>query len=65
MSDIQDPTPSSSPAEGADGAPSSRPAEYIADISFEEMNLSEPLRRAIAEAGYKNPRPCSRRPSAP
>jgi ATP-dependent RNA helicase DeaD len=53
MSDIQDPTPT----EGADGAPSSRPGEYIADISFEEMNLSEPLRRAIAEAGYTNPTP--------
>jgi ATP-dependent RNA helicase DeaD len=65
MSDIQDPTPASSPGEGADGAPSSRPGEYIADISFEEMNLSEPLRRAIAEAGYTNPTPVQSKAFAP
>ncbi len=54
MSDIpQDPNPSGTPQTEAP----SRPAEYVADISFEDMNLSEPLRRAIAERGYTNPTP--------
>ncbi|MDY7233014.1 DEAD/DEAH box helicase [Hyalangium rubrum] len=54
MSDIpQDPTASGTP----DTEASSRPAEYIADISFEDMNLSEPIRRAITERGYTHPTP--------
>jgi ATP-dependent RNA helicase DeaD len=55
MSDIsQDPGPSTGSSETA--APS-RPAEYVADIRFEDMNLSEPIRRAIAERGYTHPTP--------
>ncbi|RKH18081.1 DEAD/DEAH box helicase, partial [Corallococcus sp. CA047B] len=53
MSDIQEPTPG---APAPDEAPT-RPGEYIADISFEDMNLSEPLRRALADRGYTNPTP--------
>ena len=53
MSDIQDPT---TPGTTEPEAPT-RPAEYVADISFEDMNLSEPIRRAIAERGYTNPTP--------
>jgi ATP-dependent RNA helicase DeaD len=54
MSDIpQDPNPSDTP----EPETRSRPAEYVADISFEDMNLSEPIRRAIAERGYTNPTP--------
>ncbi|NVJ27730.1 hypothetical protein HUW62_41620, partial [Myxococcus sp. AM011] len=52
MSDIQEPTEPGTPA--TDEAPT-RPAEYIADIGFDEMNLSEPLRRALAERGYTHP----------
>ncbi|NOK39738.1 DEAD/DEAH box helicase, partial [Corallococcus exercitus] len=53
MSDIQEPTPGAPAPDEA----TTRPGEYIADISFEEMNLSEPLRRALAERGYTSPTP--------
>jgi len=54
MSDIpQDPATPGTPESEAP----SRPAEYVADISFEDMNLSEPIRRAITERGYTNPTP--------
>ncbi len=52
MSDIQDPEQPGTTAEA-----STRPAEYVADVSFEDLNLSEPLRRAIAERGYTHPTP--------
>ncbi|WPB79238.1 DEAD/DEAH box helicase [Archangium violaceum] len=52
MSDIQSPEQPETPAE----APS-RPAEYVADVSFDDLNLSEPLRRGIADRGYTNPTP--------
>ncbi|NMO23731.1 hypothetical protein HG543_54130, partial [Pyxidicoccus fallax] len=51
MSDNPETTPGS-PA--PDEAPT-RPAEYVADIGFEDMNLSEPLRLALAERGYTHP----------
>ncbi|MBJ6759474.1 DEAD/DEAH box helicase [Myxococcaceae bacterium JPH2] len=54
MSDNQEPPAPGSPA--TDEAPM-RPAEYVADISFDDMNLSEPLRRAVAERGYSHPTP--------
>ncbi|KFE62950.1 DEAD/DEAH box helicase [Hyalangium minutum] len=55
MSDTpQDPTPASGTPESQ--APT-RPAEYVADIRFEDMNLSEPIRKAITERGYTNPTP--------
>jgi len=62
MSDIQEPTEPGTPA--TDEAPT-RPAEYIADIGFDEMNLSEPLRRALAERGYTHPTPVQARAFRP
>jgi ATP-dependent RNA helicase DeaD len=61
MSDIQDPNPQGS----AETEAPTRPAEYVADVSFDEMNLSEPLRRAIAERGYTNPTPVQARAFRP
>jgi ATP-dependent RNA helicase DeaD len=52
MSDNQSPEQPETTAE----APS-RPAEYVADVSFDDLNLSEPLRRGIADRGYTNPTP--------
>ncbi|QRK13189.1 DEAD/DEAH box helicase [Archangium violaceum] len=52
MSDIQPPEQPETTAE----APS-RPAEYVADVSFDDLNLSEPLRRGVAERGYTHPTP--------
>ncbi|HYO58754.1 DEAD/DEAH box helicase, partial [Archangium sp.] len=52
MSDIQPPEQPETTAE----APS-RPAEYVADVSFDDLNLSEPLRRGITERGYTHPTP--------
>jgi ATP-dependent RNA helicase DeaD len=52
MSDIDTPEQPGNTAEA-----SSRPAEYVADVSFDDLNLSEPLRRGIAERGYTHPTP--------
>ena len=52
MSDIQSPEQPETTAEAL-----SRPAEYVADISFDDLNLSEPLRRGITDRGYTNPTP--------
>ncbi|QRN99477.1 DEAD/DEAH box helicase [Archangium violaceum] len=52
MSDIQPPEQPETTAE----APT-RPAEYVADVSFDDLNLSEPLRRGITERGYTHPTP--------
>ncbi len=52
MSDIQDPEQPGTTSE----APT-RPAEYVADVSFDDLNLSEPLRRGITERGYTHPTP--------
>jgi ATP-dependent RNA helicase DeaD len=38
-------------------APAQAPSDYVAESSFDEMGLSEPLRRAIAERGYTKPTP--------
>ncbi|QQR43159.1 DEAD/DEAH box helicase [Myxococcus xanthus] len=62
MSDIQEPNAPGSPA--PDEAPT-RPAEYIADIGFDDMNLSEPIRLALAERGYTNPTPVQARAFRP
>jgi ATP-dependent RNA helicase DeaD len=40
-----------------DGAPAPAPSDYVGDVSFDEMNLSEAVRRAIAEKGYTKPTP--------
>jgi ATP-dependent RNA helicase DeaD len=34
-----------------------RPQEYVSEISFDELNLSPELRKAIAERGYIHPTP--------
>src|SRR5512138_1244013 len=38
-------------------APSQAPSDYVSEASFDDLNLSEPLRRAIAERGYTKPTP--------
>jgi len=44
------------PAPVAD-APSDAPSDYIAESSFDDLGLSEPVRRAVAERGYTKPTP--------
>ena len=38
-------------------APAAAPSDYVAETSFDDLGLSEPLRRAIAERGYTKPTP--------
>ncbi len=38
-------------------APSQAPSDYVSEASFDDMGLSEPVRRAIAERGYEKPTP--------
>lgn len=38
-------------------APDSRPQEYVADASFDDLGLSPELKRAVLERGYTNPTP--------
>src|SRR5436190_20514452 len=38
-------------------APTERPQEYLADVSFDDLNLSDELLKAIAERGYTHPTP--------
>jgi ATP-dependent RNA helicase DeaD len=38
-------------------APSEAPSDYVSEASFDDLALSEPLRRAIAERGYAKPTP--------
>ncbi len=38
-------------------APSPAPSDYVSEGSFDELGLSEPIRRAIAEMGYAKPTP--------
>ncbi|MBM7114034.1 DEAD/DEAH box helicase [Archangium primigenium] len=52
MSDIETPEQPGTTAEA-----SSRPAEYVADVSFDDLNISELLRRGITERGYTHPTP--------
>ncbi|MFL5320775.1 MAG: DEAD/DEAH box helicase, partial [Myxococcaceae bacterium] len=40
------------PGEGAQ-----RPAEYVADVSFQDLKLSPEVLRALSERGYTNPTP--------
>jgi len=46
-------TPEAQPA--GDGA--AKTSDYVAQKSFDDLNLSEPVRRAIAERGYVSPTP--------
>jgi ATP-dependent RNA helicase DeaD len=38
-------------------APSQAPSDYISEASFDDLGLSEPIRRAVAERGYSKPTP--------
>ncbi|HVO21452.1 MAG TPA: DEAD/DEAH box helicase [Anaeromyxobacter sp.] len=38
-------------------APTAVPSDYIAETSFDDLGLSEPIRRAVAERGYVRPTP--------
>jgi ATP-dependent RNA helicase DeaD len=38
-------------------APTAAPSDYIAEASFDDLGLSEPIRRAVAERGYERPTP--------
>jgi ATP-dependent RNA helicase DeaD len=38
-------------------APSQAPSDYVSESSFDELGLSEPIRRAVAERGYTKPTP--------
>jgi ATP-dependent RNA helicase DeaD len=38
-------------------APVAAPSDYVAEGSFDDLGLSEPLRRAVAERGYARPTP--------
>jgi ATP-dependent RNA helicase DeaD len=38
-------------------APAAAPSDYVAEGSFEDLGLSEPLLRAVAERGYAHPTP--------
>src|SRR5512132_2166702 len=38
-------------------APVQAPSDYVSDASFDDLGLSEPVRRAIAERGYAKPTP--------
>ena len=46
-------------------APESRPLEYLADESFDDLGLSPELRKAIAERGYQHPTPVQARAYRP
>jgi ATP-dependent RNA helicase DeaD len=39
------------------GGPSEVRSDYVSESTFDEMGLSEPVRRAIAERGYERPTP--------
>src|SRR5439155_4622508 len=42
-----------------------RPQDYLADIGFDELNLSPEVRRALAERGYVHPTPVQAKAFAP
>ncbi len=39
------------------GAPAAAPSDYVSEASFDDFQLSEAVRRAIAERGYAKPTP--------
>ncbi|HZA51783.1 MAG TPA: DEAD/DEAH box helicase [Myxococcaceae bacterium] len=53
MSDI----PHSAGAGEPEPIPNSRPAEYVADIGFDDIPMSEELRRAVRERAWEHPTP--------
>jgi ATP-dependent RNA helicase DeaD len=46
-------------------APESRPQEYLAEESFDDLGLSPEVRRAIGERGYQHPTPVQARAFRP
>src|SRR5512146_1759158 len=38
-------------------APVQAPSDYVSEASFDDLGLSEPIRRAVAERGYTKPTP--------
>jgi ATP-dependent RNA helicase DeaD len=40
-----------------EGAPAGAPSDYVAETTFDDLHLTEPVRRAIAERGYQKPTP--------
>jgi ATP-dependent RNA helicase DeaD len=51
---------SSAPSDAApapETTPPERPAEYLAEVGFDELALSPEIRRAIADRGYTHPTP--------
>ncbi|MFN0062694.1 MAG: DEAD/DEAH box helicase [Myxococcaceae bacterium] len=46
-------------------APHHRPQEYLADVGFDDLNLSAPVRKALAERGYVHPTPVQAQAYAP
>ncbi|HEX9241389.1 MAG TPA: DEAD/DEAH box helicase [Anaeromyxobacter sp.] len=38
-------------------APAQAPSDYVSEASFDDLGLSEPIRRAVAERGYVKPTP--------
>jgi ATP-dependent RNA helicase DeaD len=53
MSDI----PQATGADEPEPIPNSRPTEYVADIGFDDLPMSEELRRAVHERGWEHPTP--------
>ncbi|MBI3183706.1 MAG: DEAD/DEAH box helicase [Myxococcales bacterium] len=50
----------------AEGGPAeAHPQDYLADVSFDELDLSPEVRRAVAERGYVHPTPVQARAFAP
>src|SRR5690606_28533060 len=50
---------------GEPTSPDQEPTDYVADQTFEEMGLSAPLLKALAEKGYKTPTPVQARAFGP
>jgi ATP-dependent RNA helicase DeaD len=42
-------------------APATGPSDYVATVSFDDLGLSEPVRKAVAERGYQHPTPVQAR----
>ncbi|MDQ3262043.1 MAG: DEAD/DEAH box helicase, partial [Myxococcota bacterium] len=62
MSDIP---PSSGEVQDSPEAEATGPQDYVADITFDEMDLGPEIRRALAERGYKTPTPVQAKAFAP
>jgi ATP-dependent RNA helicase DeaD len=54
-------TPADETAEGQN----ERPQEYVAEIGFDDLAISPPVRKALAERGYQHPTPVQAKAFAP